>query len=239
MEKKKGALIVVSLLCFSITNVLVSNVQSMDTNEAVIFSNNHIAEMKSTPTEEPFKKIEMINQPNTIEQSEILSQPILGDDEVFGLWLHIIYNEHEILKKVDIDPWWIRGKLSDPGYRTPITFNIDDDPEDDIEIGFGFFQYGIDIGDEDHSAWATTLDFAQINNQLDDQLGYFEVWQEFHVNLALIKNAGLDLSSHSTEIPNTNPSPHIRNTRLSSIIDHFTKQISRQREKNIFTGLLL
>lgn len=130
---------------------------------------------------------------NIDEELHCSPQPVLGNDEVFGLWVRIVYNGNEFLEKIDIDSQMIRGKLTDPKYRTPIKFDVDDDPEYDIETGFGFFQYGIDEIHEDgsttnHNAWATAFDFYQIGNQLDNQLGEIEVWQEFHVNLALIKN---------------------------------------------------
>jgi len=127
------------------------------------------------------------------EQSLTSPQPLLGGNEAFGLWVRINYNDNEFLGKVDINPQMIRGKLTDPKYRTPIKFNVDDDPGYDIETGFGFFQYGIDEIQEDgssrnHNAWATAFDFYQIDSYLDNQLGEIEIWQEFHVNLALIKN---------------------------------------------------
>jgi len=130
------------------------------------------------------------------KQNQFSEQPLLGGNEVFGLWITIVYNGNEISEKIDMNPWTIRGKLSDPGYRTPLKFNVDNDPEEDIEVGFGFFRYGIDeiteSGTKDHSAWATAFDFMQINNGLDDQLGEIEVWQEFHVNIGLIKNSAVN-----------------------------------------------
>ncbi|UCD13135.1 MAG: hypothetical protein JSW60_06125, partial [Thermoplasmatales archaeon] len=129
--------------------------------------------------------------------------------------------------EMDINPWMIRGKLSDPGYRTPIKFDVDDDPEYDIETGFGFFRYGIDEitegGTIDHSAWATAFDFMQINNGLDDQLGDIEVWQEFHVNLGLIKNSAVDKSITSNQIVSSNPSA--RTGKLVSILRQLMSRI--------------
>jgi len=132
---------------------------------------------------------------STNEDPQIEPLPILGGDEVFGLWINIKYNGEEYSKKVSITPQGIRGKLTDPLYRTPIKFDVDADSDYDMETGFGFFRYGIDEYLEDgsvknHGAWATAFDFRQIGNWLDDQYGELEVWQEFHVNLAAIKNSG-------------------------------------------------
>jgi len=131
----------------------------------------------------------------------MLPQPVLGNGEIFGLWITIEYNGQQFSEKVDISPWLLKGKLSDPNYRTPIKFDVDSDPANDIEAGFGFFRYGIDeitdSGTVNHPAWATAFDFMQINGGLDDPLAELEVWQEFHVDLGLIKNSA---SSQSQQV---------------------------------------
>ncbi len=124
----------------------------------------------------------------------LFSDPLLGGNEIFGLWVTIRYNGKEVSQKIDIKRWMILGKLGDPNYRTPIRFNLDDDPADDVETGFGFYRYGIDeitdSGTVNHKAWATSFDFRQINNGLANQTTELEVWQEFHVNLHLITSLG-------------------------------------------------
>lgn len=134
-----------------------------------------------------------VNQPKV----SIPPQPRLGgENDIFGLWVTILYNGNEFEKQVEITPGLIRGKLTDPYYRTPITFNVDEDPEEDIEVGFGFFRYGIDDGQTSHSAMANAFDFRQINNGLSNQYGYLEVWQEFRINLALFKAKGVHTTNH-------------------------------------------
>lgn len=165
-------------------------------------------------------------------------QPLLGKNEVFGLWIRIVYKDNEILEKMDINPWTIRGKLSDPGYRTPMKFNVDDDSEEDIETGFGFFRYGIDeiteSGTIDHSAWATAFDFMQINNGLDDQLGEIEIWQEFHVNLGLIKNKAGDVSTDYSYGSNN----LLRNRNLNDIFQRILFIIqSRIKDNPLYSSL--
>jgi len=146
---------------------------------------------------------------STNEDPPVEPLPILGGNEVFGLWITIEYNGQTYSKQVSITLQGIRGKLTDPLYRTPIKFDVDADPDYDMEAGFGFFRYGIDECLEDgsvknHAAWATAFDFRQIGNWLDDQYGELEVWQEFHVNLAAIKNKGnnqqVSSSPHSTVV---------------------------------------
>jgi hypothetical protein len=128
----------------------------------------------------------------SVEQTQkSVPQPVLGGNEIFGLWINIVYKGQSFEKQVSITPQMIRGKLTDPKYRTPIRFDVDGDSLADIEAGFGFFKYGIDEIMPDgstvnHPAWATAFDFMQIGDGLDDQMAELEVWQEFHVNLNLL-----------------------------------------------------
>jgi len=128
----------------------------------------------------------------SVEQTQkSIPQPVLGGNEIFGLWINIVYKGQSFEKQVSITPQMIRGKLTDPKYRTPIRFDVDGDSLADIEAGFGFFKYGIDEimpdgSSVNHPAWATAFDFMQIGDGLDDQMAELEVWQEFHVNLNIL-----------------------------------------------------
>jgi len=165
-------------------------------------------------------------------------QPMLGNGEIFGLWIMIEYNGNIVSEKINIDYQMIKGKLTDPQYRTPIKFDVDDDPDYDIETGFGFFRHGIDEMHEDgsttnHAAWATAFDFYQIGNYLDDQLGELEVWQEFHVNLALIKNiVNNQFAISSPSNPVAQP-----NTATSSLLMRLINRINQQRTQAGFAPL--
>ena len=236
----KRALVVIMIgcmICVSMTGVVAYNATSFEADESTTFSVDGASATEVRPIEEAFRKIANIDEYSDEEEQCHPSQPVLGGNEVFGLWIRIVYNGNEVLEKVDIDPWMIRGKLTDPGYRTPITFNVDDDPEDDIETGFGFFSYGIDEGSVSHSAWATAFDFMQIHSGLDDQLGELEVWQEFHVNLALIKNKGLDKSTHANEVPISNPVTRLKNTWFGARLVQFMERMVGLRGAESFTPL--
>ena len=150
------------------------------------------------------------------EDPPVAPLPVLGGDEIFGLWITIEYGGQTYSKQVSITIQELRGKLTDPGYRTPIKFDVDSDSDYDMETGFGFFQYGIDEYLENgnvvnHAAWATAFDFRQIGNLLEDQMGELEVWQEFHVNLAAIKN-----SVNSQQFTSSSPSPIVQQSAMAS-----------------------
>ncbi len=165
------------------------------------------------------------NQDPTVEPL-----PVLGGGEIFGLWITIEYNGQTYSKQVSITLQEIRGKLTDPQYRTPIKFDVDGDTDYDIETGFGFFRYGIDEYLENgnvvnHAAWATAFDFRQIGNLLDDQMGELEVWQEFHVNLAAIKNSG-----NNQQVTSSSSSPVVQqNAMTSSPLVRVINLINRHR----------
>ena len=146
----------------------------------------------------------------------------LGGNDVFGLWVTILYNGKEVSQQVNLNRWTILGKLTDPNYRTPMQFNLDDDPAPDLETGFGFFRYGIeeitDQGTVEHKAWAVSSDFLQINDGLPDEYGQLEIWQEFHVNLHLLQSAARDLSHGKSPMANVFL---LILQRLQTLLQHF------------------
>lgn len=188
------------MLCLSMPGIVSEGLNENPENNIMIVepSSDTIINLKDTVTKY-LNMNENLYEPAITKETYCLPQPILGGNEIFGLWINIVYNGQSFEKQIPIDLKMIKGKLSDPNYRTPIRFNIDNDNEDDIELGFGFFRYGIDeiMADgstRNHPAWATAFDFMQIDNGLDDQLGDLVVWQEFRINLDVITPRPVDRS---------------------------------------------
>jgi hypothetical protein len=193
--------IIVIMLCISTPGVVSEDKEAILDNSAVLVEPNPdtISILKNTVTKY-LNMDEDLYEPYIQEETNCESQPLLGGNEIFGLWINIVYNGKSVQKQVPLNPQTIKGKLTDPKYRTPISFDVDGDSEDDLETGFGFFRYGIDeiMADgstRNHPAWATAFDFGQINNGLDDQLGELVVWQEFHINLDAIISRTSERSS--------------------------------------------
>ena len=114
-------------------------------NESIKSTNSNTLNVVKETVDNYFEMDEKLyNIKEVNDEVERTPQPKLGGNEAFGLWIRIVYNDNEFLEKVDINPQLIRGKLTDPKYRTPVKFNVDDDPGFDIETGFGFYKYGID-----------------------------------------------------------------------------------------------
>jgi hypothetical protein len=250
MAKVLVVFVIACMICFSMSGAAVSlispskinkeNILYVEPETKKIVTPNAMASLKDIVD----KYLNLDEKPDEYykeSESQSLPKPLLGGDEVFGLWIHIIYKDrygnvkYDGLEKIDgITPRLIRGKLSNPNYRTPIKFDVDDDSDDDIEIGFGFFRGSIDEIQEDgskfnHKAWTSAFDFKQIKSYLDDQLGELEVWQEFHINLNLVKNsASNSMSSNSVKLSKlmslyqSTKSPHMK-----SILERAMDIVSR------------
>ena len=266
MRKYKGKIfkkvievgIVIMFFCVAIIPAINANITNINPNNSSIKSDNIIIHTSSTmevikEMVDNYLKIDenFYKNPDNGENYHC-TRPILGNGEVFGLWISIEYNGNTYSQKIDLDLKMIQGKLTDPGYRTPIKFNVDDDPENDIEVGFGFFSYGIDEIHEDgsttnHPSWATAFDFYQIGNQLDDQLGELEVWQEFHVNLELIKSisvvkkhtfTNLKPVSQSTQESQETQYNNPLFTRLQNKLVDLINKISSTPLRNLLNNIL-
>jgi len=200
MRKAIVVCIIASMLCFSMPSIVSEKIDNNVENELVILepSTDTITTLKDTVTKY-LNMDEDLYEPELREETYCPPQPLLGGNEIFGLWINIVYNGKSFQQQVPINPQTIKGKLTDPKYRTPIYFDVDGDSDIDIETGFGFFRYGIeeimaDGSTINHPAWATAFDFMQIGDGLDDQLGDLVVWQEFHVNLDVLVSRSSDRS---------------------------------------------
>ncbi len=201
MRKTIVVCMIASMLCFSMPGIVSKGIDNNFENNLVIVEpgSDTITLLKDTVTKY-LNMDEELYEPAMQNEPYCPPQPLLGGNDIFGLWVNIVYNGQSFQQQVPIDPQTIKGKLTDPKYRTPIYFDVDGDSDYDIETGFGFFQYGIDeiMSDgstRNHPAWATAFDFMQIGDGLDDQLGDLVVWQEFHVNLDILISRASDRSS--------------------------------------------
>lgn len=239
MRKNFVMFIVVLLLCVSMSNSFAS--VNIFSNSGEINNNlNQVGELKQSgkTTMNIIKDIveDYLNMDESLYKSvkktqQYPTQPLLGGNEIFGLWINIIYKGQSFQKQVSITPQMIRGKLTDPKYRTPIRFDLDGDMIPEIETGFGFFKYGIDEimpdgSSKNHPAWATAFDFMQIGECLDDQMAELEVWQEFHVNLDILVSKSKDVSPNFVSI-------------IRILLEKFSQKLSNFALLNNFVNRIL
>ncbi|MGF3555020.1 MAG: hypothetical protein ACQXXF_07135 [Thermoplasmatota archaeon] len=239
MKKEVVLFITILLTCINISNSFASG-EINSTSNKIINNLNQDFETKHSSKEtmkivkntvEDFLKINESLYKSTEKTNLFSPQPLLGGNEIFGLWINVIYNGQSFQKQVSITPQMIRGKLSDPKYRTPISFDVDGDMVPEIETGFGFYKYGIDEilpdgSTKNHPAWATAFDFMQIGDCLDDQTAELEVWQEFHVNLDVLVSKSKSVS------------PGIINI-IRVLIERFSQKLSNFVLLNNFLNKLL
>ena len=213
MRKEVVVFITILMLCLSMTNAFGSietistsnetednSYESIQTNQPDLSTMNVIKN-----TVDDYLNMDESLYKSTRQTQQMPAQPLLGGNEIFGLWVNVVYKGQSFQKQVSITPQMIRGKLTDPKYRTPIKFDVDGDMLAELETGFGFYKYGIDEIMQDgstlnHPAWATAFDFMQIGDCLDDQTAELEIWQEFHVNLDVLNTRSKDTTPNSIGI---------------------------------------
>lgn len=153
--------------------------------------------------------------------------------EIFGWWIRLVYNGQTFEKKLDISITDFKDKfLKHPEYGEHLKFNVDSDPEDDVEVIVGF--YWSVIGDVNTNKDLTSLETRVRVRQLpktdssdvggiDDINGELEVWSELHVNLGLIKNKGKGKS--------------VTNSPFEFIISLLEKIFNNKKTSAFFTNL--
>lgn len=200
MRKTIFVLLIASMLCLSMPSIVSERISNdLEDDIVIVEQSTDTLEVLTNTVTKYLNMDEDLYEPELNDETYCPSQPLLGGNEIFGLWINIVYNGKSFQQRVPINPQTIKGKLTDPKYRTPISFDVDGDSEIDLETGFGFFRYGIDeiMADgttKNHPAWATAFDFMQIGEGLDDQLGDLVVWQEFHINLDILTSRTRDRS---------------------------------------------
>ena len=116
-------------------------------------------------------------------------------------WLiRIEYNDQTYEQQLDISILDFQEKfLKHPEYYESVQFNVDSDPDNDIEALVGFYWSSVtDTTNTETKSLETRLRIRQLpNGGLEDPQANFEAWSELHVNYGLVKNSALGLQSHS------------------------------------------
>jgi hypothetical protein len=168
------------------------------------------------------------------EKSNLIVLPASAHTgEIFGWWIRLVYNGQTFEKKLDISITDFTDKfLKHPEYGEHLKFNIDSDPEDDVEVIVGF--YWSVIGDvntqKDLASLETRVRVRQLPKSahsseggIEDIDGNLEVWSELHVNLGLIKNKGKGKS--------------LINSSLDFIMNLIDKIFNNKKTSTFFTNL--
>ena len=198
MKKMFSILVLFSLLLVN-SSVIGTNLEADEINS--FFSNE---ETLTPKIKENVHSIgTQVEYPWMLQQSDFLEW-----------YIRIVYNGESFLKEVPIDTTDFKDKfLKHPEYGEIIRFNVDNDPEDDVEVTVGCYwsiirdENGNDVKSLEKR---TQVRLLQSGNYISDADGSFELWSELHVNYGLIKNSALSQSSN-------------RNSLLHSILSEFSR----------------
>jgi len=117
----------------------------------------------------------------------------ISNADLLEWWIQLEYNGQIFDAKVDVSQSDFSDKfLKHPEYGEIIYFDMDSDPEDDIEVIIGFYWSTIKYPDMDD---ARSLELRYRVRQmpdggLADQTGELEVWSQLRVNYGLINQPG-------------------------------------------------
>jgi hypothetical protein len=114
---------------------------------------------------------------------------ILPTSNIFEWWVRLVYNGQTFEKQLDISINDFQQKfLKHPYYSEDVFFNIDNDPEDDIKVSFGFYWETIlnMKTHVEHKSLEDLIKVRQINGGPSDLYAGMEVWSEIHINWGLV-----------------------------------------------------
>lgn len=132
-----------------------------------------------------------VPSPHSSEVKEINLPWILETSDLLEWWIEIEYNGEIFQKQVPVSIFDFKEKfLKHPDYGEIISFDVDDDPEDDIEVIAGFYwsiikdEQGNDVNSLEKRIRVRQLESG---DYLQDTTAEFQIWSELHVNYGLIK----------------------------------------------------
>ncbi len=194
-------LVIIGMLCFSITGAGISVSKNLDGSN----DESHIELSKTSLTtfeksKDTIQSIQSFSNNNFEPYNELNNKKIVlpwvktQSDDILEWYVKLVYNGVETLKKVDISINDFKEQfLKHPEYGKILRFDLDDDSSDDVEVIIGF--YWSIIKDQDgleQKSLETRVRVRQLESggYLDDSDGELEVWSELHVNWGLVKENG-------------------------------------------------
>ena len=252
--KKLLIVILVGLLCIGMsgisTSLTITSTQKQTKGSSIDFKT---VQKTSTGVMENLKKsvysyLNMDENPYSPHQDieTTISAPwIKPASTIFEWWIHVQYNGESFEKQLNISINDFQKKfLKHPYYCQDTFFNLDDDPEDDIKVSFGFYWESI-LNTKTHVEHKSLEDMVrvrQINNGPSDLYAGLEVWSEIHVNWGLVNSfsENNEFSSHSNQLHPIQQKISQSFKACSSFLTILTQKIrqSTQIGRSFFSRLL-
>ncbi|HUT00709.1 MAG TPA: hypothetical protein VMY59_10365, partial [Candidatus Thermoplasmatota archaeon] len=212
--KKLLVVILIIMTCFSVSGIANSITNTYE-NRNIKLNSSDLSTVKKTGSEtmDQLKKsvysyLNVDESPYSTHQdveTTITAPWIKPTSNIFEWWIHLEYNGQSFEKQLDISINDFQKKfLTHPYYCEDTFFNVDQDPEDDIKVSFGFYWETIfnTKTNVEHKSLEDMVRVRQINNGPSDLYAGLEVWSEIHVNWGLVNAYGQnnDLSSQSNQL---------------------------------------
>ncbi len=213
--KKLLVVVLTIMTCISMSGLAVSLTDIFDQNNGELTSKNLTTAMKtSSTTMDQVKKsvysyLNMQENPYNTDQENLdrtITVPwIKPASTLFEWWILVQYDGNAFEKQLDISINDFQKKfLKHPLYCEDVFFNVDDDPEDDLKVSFGFYWESIlnTKTNVESKSLEDMVRVRQINNGPSDLYAGLEVWSEIHVNWGLINAYSQDneFSSYSNQL---------------------------------------
>lgn len=236
--KKFLVVILIIMTCISMSGLATSQasviIQREITDKAINFA---IEKKTNSNTIEQLKKsvytyLEMDENPyDTQKEPEInpINAPwIFPSSDIFQWWIRLNYSGITFEKQLDISIKDFQEKfLKHPYYSEDVFFDVDDDPEDDLKVSFGFYWESIlnTKTHVEHKSLEDMIKVRQLNGGPSDLYAGLEVWSEIHINWGLVDEVSSKNYFIYQNNPLTNSALKIHNFLTSySLFSQFTKQ---------------
>lgn len=134
------------------------------------------------------------------EATPITAPWMFPTSDIFQWWIRVVYNGQDYLQQLDISIKDFQEKfLKHPYYSEDVFFNIDEDPEDDLKVSFGFYWETIlnTKTHVEHKSLESLVKVRQMNTGPADLYAGMEVWSEIHVNWGLVDEVSVDAYQYS------------------------------------------
>jgi hypothetical protein len=202
--KKALVIILVGMICVGMSGIATSLTVSPKLIEKKVNSDSleHIEKTSTNAMDNlkksVFKYLDMdeniYDSPEQI-QSSIDTPWIKQAGNIFEWWIRVKYNGETFQKQLDVSIRDFQKKfLKHPLYSEDVFFNVDDDPENDIQVSFGFYWSTIfnKKTNNEYKSLENMIRVKQINNGPSDLYAGLEVWSEIHINWGLVNSISID-----------------------------------------------
>ena len=233
MKKTIAGIVILSMLCVSMSSFSVSKTIDTNVDNVKVYAGNYEATQAATTqianTAQKYLALDEGHFTPYLAKEEKVQLPWIGKQnkgDFFEWYVKLVYNGEEFLQEVNMDiehfKQMLESYMKHPEYGKIYNFNIDSDPENDIQVKIGFYWSIIMYpnGDEQKSL-ETRFQVRQLpsGNYIEEGDGDLEVWSELHVNYGLIKDPP---TSRSTD-------KELFNSRILQFFNKFITRFENSR----------